>query len=143
MSSPSSSKSADPLVSFLAGGVAGGVEAATTYPFEFAKTRVQLHAEKGQEIPKNPLRVIGQVIHKEGFRSLYTGCSTLIVGAIAKDSIRFLAFESIKNAFSDPQTHTLSPVRSLAAGLASGVVVSTLVVTPTERIKTALIDDSR
>jgi solute carrier family 25 citrate transporter 1 len=143
MSPPNSSKNADPLVSFVAGGVAGGVEAATTYPFEFAKTRVQLRAEKGQEISRNPLRVIGQVIHKEGFRSLYTGCSTLIVGAIAKDSIRFLAFESIKNAFSDPQTHTLSPMRSLAAGLASGVVVSTIVVTPIERIKTALIDDSR
>lgn len=143
MSPQSSSKNADPLVTFLAGGTAGGVEAAVTYPFEFAKTRVQLRAEKGQQIPKNPLRVIGQVIHKEGFRSLYTGCTTLVVGAIAKDSIRFLAFESIKNAFSDPQTHMLSPVRSLAAGLASGVVVSTLVVTPTECIKTTLIDDSR
>jgi solute carrier family 25 citrate transporter 1 len=143
MSPPSSSKNADPLVSFLAGGTAGGVEATVTYPFEFAKTRVQLRAVKGQEIPKNPLRVIGQVIHKEGFRSLYTGCSTLVVGTIAKDSIRFLIFDSIKNAISDPQTHTLSPVRSLAAGLASGVVVSTLVVTPTEVVKTALIDNSR
>jgi len=143
MSSQISSKTADPLVTFVAGGVAGGIEATATYPFEFTKTRVQLHAEKGQEIPNGRLRVIRQVIHKEGFRSLYTGCSALIVGGIAKDSIRFLAFESIKNAFSDPQTHTLSPLRSLAAGLASGVVVSTFVVTPTERIKTALIDDSR
>lgn len=143
MSPPGNPKNADPVVSFLAGGIAGGVEATVTYPFEFAKTRVQLRAEQGQETPKNPFRVIGQVIRKEGFRSLYTGCSTLIVGTIAKDSIRFLAFESIKNAFSDPVTHTLSPVRSLAAGLASGVVVSTFAVTPTERIKTALIDDAR
>lgn len=143
MSPPGNPKNADPLVSFLAGGVAGGVEAAVTYPFEFAKTRGQLRPERGQGTPKNPFRVISQVICKEGFHSLYTGCSTLIVGTIAKDSIRFLAFESIKNAFADPVTQTLSPLRSLAAGLASGVVVSTFAVTPTERIKTALIDDAR
>ena len=143
MSPPRGSKNADPLVSFIAGGIAGGVEATVTYPFEFAKTRVQLRAQRGQESPKNPFRVVAQVIRKEGLRSLYTGCATLIVGTIAKDSIRFLAFESIKNAFSDPVTHTLSPIRSLAAGLASGVVVSTFAVTPTERIKTALIDDAR
>lgn len=143
MAPPSNSKNANPLVSFLAGGIAGGVEATTTYPFEFAKTRVQLRAEKGQEIPKNPFRVIGQVVRKEGLRSLYTGSLTLIVGTVAKDSIRFLVFESIKDSFSDPQTHTLSPLRSLTAGLVSGVVVSTFATTPTERIKIALIDDAR
>jgi solute carrier family 25 citrate transporter 1 len=136
-------KNTNPLVSFLAGGIAGGIEATATYPFEFAKTRVQLRSEQGKPTPKNPFRVVGNVIRNEGFRSLYTGCSTLIVGTIAKDSIRFLAFEQIKNAFSDPETHTLSPARSLAAGLASGVVVSTFAVTPSERIKTALIDDAR
>jgi solute carrier family 25 citrate transporter 1 len=54
-----------------------------------------------------------------------------------------VSFDSIKNAFKDPETGTLSPARNLMAGMASGVVSSTLAVTPTERLKTALIDDAR
>jgi solute carrier family 25 citrate transporter 1 len=54
-----------------------------------------------------------------------------------------MSFDSIKVAFSDPETGTLSPLRNLLAGMASGVVASTFAVTPTERLKTALIDDAR
>ncbi|KAK5205254.1 hypothetical protein LTR47_003456 [Exophiala xenobiotica] len=157
-----------PLVSLIAGGTAGGVEATITYrkwflkfecahfqsrnacpnletnwsnaAFEFAKTRVQLHDDSPT---RNPFRVIKAVIDKEGARSLYKGCETLVAGTILKDGIRFISFDSIKNAFKDPETGTLSPLRNLLAGISAGVVASTFAVTPTERIKTALIDDAR
>ncbi|KAK5942684.1 hypothetical protein PMZ80_005250 [Knufia obscura] len=132
-----------PLMSLIAGGTAGGIESFLTYPFEFAKTRVQLRAEKGIPTPRNPFVVVGQVIKNEGARALYLGCSTLVVGTIAKDAIRFMSFDSIKQAFADPETGSLSPLRSLLAGMSAGVVASTFAVTPTERIKTALIDDAR
>lgn len=45
--------------------------------------------------------------------------------------------------FEGPETHTLSPAQSIAAGMVAGVVSSTVIVTPTERIKTALIDDAK
>ena len=129
-----------PLVSLIAGGTAGGVECAVTYPFEFAKTRVQLRDEGAV---RNPIAVIRDVIRKEGPRSLYKGCETLIAGTIAKDAIRFISFDTIKEKFKDPETGTLSPLRNLGAGISSGIVASTFAVTPTERIKTALIDDAR
>ena len=129
-----------PLVSLIAGGAAGGVECSITYPFEFAKTRVQL---RDDGVAKNPFSVIKRVVQKEGFRSLYKGCETLIVGTVAKDAIRFISFDAIKEQFKDPETGTLSPLRNLAAGVCSGIVASTFAVTPTERIKTALIDDAR
>lgn len=132
-----------PLISLIAGGAAGGIESFMTYPFEFAKTRVQLKAEKGIPTPKNPFVVVSQVIKGEGVRALYLGCSTLVIGTIAKDAIRFMSFDTIKQAFADPQTGSLSPLRSLMAGMSAGVVASTFAVTPTERIKTALIDDAR
>jgi solute carrier family 25 (mitochondrial citrate transporter), member 1 len=167
-----------PLVSLIAGGLAGGIECTVTYPFEFAKTRVQLKEEAtttttttktassttnpsppppaasgssaaAQQQParrpptNNPISVIRRVIAHEGPRALYKGCSTMIVGTIGKDALRFIAFDSIKDAFKDPATGTLSPLRNLLAGISSGVVASTLAVTPTERIKTALIDDAR
>jgi len=131
------------MISLIAGGTAGGIESFLTYPFEFAKTRVQLRAEKGIPTPKNPFVVVSQVIKSEGARALYLGCSTLVIGTIAKDAIRFMSFDSIKRAFADPETGSLSPLRSLMAGMSAGVVASTFAVTPTERIKTALIDDAR
>ena len=49
------------------------------YPLEFAKTRVQLRAEKGVPTPRNPFRVVTQVYQNEGIRALYKGCGALVV----------------------------------------------------------------
>ncbi|KAI0471945.1 mitochondrial carrier [Xylariaceae sp. FL0804] len=129
-----------PLVALGAGGIAGGVEAACTYPFEFAKTRVQLYGHQGS---RNPFAVVARVAREEGLRALYKGCSTMIVGSIGKDAVRFFAFDSIRSLFEDPETHRLGTAQSIASGMVAGVVSSTLVVTPSERIKTALIDDAK
>jgi len=142
MVSESSETKPSPLVSFIAGGTAGAAESFLTYPFEFAKTRVQLR-NAGVVTSKNPFKVIGDIVRNEGLKALYKGCPTLVVGTIAKDGIRFLAFDRIKSAFADPETGHLSPLRSLLAGMSAGVVSSTFAVTPSERIKTALIDDAR
>ena len=131
------------VVSLISGGIAGGVEAAATYPFEFAKTRVQLRTEGTASRPRNPFLVVAAVFRNEGPRALYKGCSSLIVGSVAKDAVRFLSFDLIKDAFKDPDTGVLSPLRNLLAGMSAGVVASIFAVTPTERIKTALIDDAR
>ncbi|KAF2728932.1 tricarboxylate transport protein-like protein [Polyplosphaeria fusca] len=132
-----------PLVSLAAGGTAGAIEAFTSYPLEFAKTRVQLRQQKGVPTPRNPFLVVTRVYQKEGIRALYKGCAALVVGSVAKDGVRFLFFDQIKHAFADPETGTLSPLRNLAAGMTAGVVASIAAVTPTERIKTAMIDDAR
>ncbi|KAF2442385.1 mitochondrial carrier [Karstenula rhodostoma CBS 690.94] len=143
MVSGSNDSQTPPLVSLAAGGVAGGVEAFTSYPMEFAKTRVQLRQQKGIPTPRNPFRVVTHVYQTEGLRALYKGCAALVVGSIAKDGVRFLFFDQIKHAFADKETGTLSPGRNLLAGMTAGVVASITAVTPTERIKTALIDDAR
>jgi solute carrier family 25 citrate transporter 1 len=83
---------------------------------------------------------VRQVFHNEGVRAL---CSALVVGSIAKDGVRFLSYDTIKNAFVDLETGTLSPLRNMLTGISAGVVASITAVTPTERIKTALIDDAR
>lgn len=78
----------------MAGGIAGGVEAAITvsilpsailystnliqYPFEYSKTRVQL-LDNSAIRTSNPLRLIFQVAKQEGVGALYTGCSTLVI----------------------------------------------------------------
>lgn len=104
---------------------------------------MQLRSQKGIPTPRNPFSVVAQVYRTEGLPALYKGCTALIYGSIAKDAVRFVCFDTIKHAFADPETGRLSPVRNLLSGMATGFVASITAVTPTERIKTALIDDAR
>ena len=93
---------------------------------------------------RNPFTVITNVVRKEGFRALYVGCTTMIAGTMAKDALRFLTFSYIKTLVIDPNDpNTVTPLRNIASGMAAGVVASTFAVTPSERVKTALIDDAR
>ncbi|KAJ5815104.1 Mitochondrial carrier protein [Penicillium riverlandense] len=128
-------------VSLVAGGIAGSVEATVTYPFEYSKTRVQL-LKHGAVQTSNPLRLIYQVARQEGIGALYTGCSTLVIGTTAKAAVRFVSYDTIRNLLSD-ERGVLSAGRGMLAGLTAGAVESVLAVTPTERIKTALIDDAK
>lgn len=141
-----------PIVSIVSGGLAGGVEGFLTYPFEFAKTRAQLGhlpspssqpQTRNQKPSRNPYRIIGQIYKTEGgIRALYKGCTVLVIGSVGKDAVRFLSFDTFKNSFRS-EDGTLTPTRSMLAGISGGVLASLFAVTPTERVKTALIDDAR
>lgn len=132
-------KSKPPIISIISGGIAGGVEGFATYPFEFAKTRVQLQNKPSYLPPRNPYSIVLSVYRSEGPRALYKGCGALVEGSVAKDAVRFLSFDTVKKAFKDPETGTLTPGRNMLAGVTAGVVASVCAVTPTERLKTALI----
>ncbi|SCU89536.1 LANO_0D05336g1_1 [Lachancea nothofagi CBS 11611] len=132
----------DPLHSFLAGSLAGAVEASITYPFEFAKTRLQL-VDKSSTASRNPLKLIYNTAKVQGLGSIYVGCPAFIVGNTAKAGVRFLGFDAIKNVLRDPVTGELSGPRGIVAGLGAGLLESVVAVTPFEAIKTALIDDKQ
>ncbi|KAH6632433.1 mitochondrial carrier domain-containing protein, partial [Chaetomium tenue] len=134
-------KKVTPLVSVVSGAVAGASEAAITYPFEFAKTRLQLRASAATQT-LNPLALIRHTVAEAGIGALYVGCSTLVVGTALKAGVRFMSFDTIKNQLSDSSGH-LTATQSLFAGMVAGAVESVAAVTPTERIKTAMIDDAR
>jgi len=138
-STPKARHTPSPAVSLFAGAVAGGVEATATYPFEFAKTRAQLQTTRGSW---NPLAVVAQVAKTDGIGAIYTGCSTLIIGTAFKAGVRFLSFDSIRSRLAD-ERGALSPARGILAGMIAGTVESVVAVTPTERIKTALIDSAK
>ncbi|KAI3400371.1 hypothetical protein diail_3388 [Diaporthe ilicicola] len=122
-----------PLRSILAGSLAGGIEISITYPAEFAKTRTQLNRRlaEGQKLPWPPFG-----------SQWYAGCTTLIIGNSAKAGIRFVAFDQYKRLLADADGKVSGP-RAAVAGFAAGVTESLLAVTPTESIKTQLIDDRK
>lgn len=109
------------------------------YPFEFAKTTVQLKTSYGSN---NPLKIVPSICRTQGIAAVYTGCSTLVVGATAKAAVRFWSFDTIKAIIRD-DSGKLSPIQGLLAGMGAGAVESVFAVTPSERIKTALISDAK
>ncbi|ODV79511.1 citrate transport protein [Suhomyces tanzawaensis NRRL Y-17324] len=134
-------KKVDPVKSFIAGGTAGAIEGVITYPFEFAKTRLQL-IDKSSKASKNPLVLIYNVAKTQGTGALYVGCPAFVVGNTVKASVRFLGFDSIKALLAD-KNGKLSGPRGVLAGLGAGLLESVVAVTPFEAIKTALIDDKQ
>ncbi|SMY23013.1 unnamed protein product [Zymoseptoria tritici ST99CH_1A5] len=135
------SQNITPLQSLLAGSIAGSVEASITYPFEFAKTRAQLKVHSNLPTA-SPFRLLQQTVSSEGLAGLYTGCGALVIGTALKAGVRFTTFDAIRNALADEQGR-LSSARGVFAGMLAGATESVIAVTPTERIKTALIDDAK
>ncbi|CCE64186.1 hypothetical protein TPHA_0G03460 [Tetrapisispora phaffii CBS 4417] len=132
----------DPTSSFIAGALAGAIEGSITYPFEFAKTRLQL-SSKAVNVTKNPIKLLYQIGRFQGIGAMYIGCPVFIVGNTAKASIRFLGFDMIKDMLKDPLTGEVSGPRGVIAGLGAGLMESVFAVTPFEHVKTLMIDDKR
>ncbi|KAI5824042.1 mitochondrial carrier [Schizophyllum commune Tattone D] len=141
--SPSTSSSSSPAKrekaahSLFAGATAGAVEAFITYPTEFVKTRAQFGGQR-----EAPLSILRNTVKEHGVKGLYAGCGALVVGNAAKAGVRFLTYDHLKAMLADENGKVSAP-RSLLAGLGAGMAEAILAVTPSETIKTKLIDDAK
>ncbi|KIL65393.1 hypothetical protein M378DRAFT_105087 [Amanita muscaria Koide BX008] len=126
-----------PLHSLIAGATAGAIEAFVTYPTEYVKTRSQFTGRK-----ETPIAIIRETIKTKGITGLYSGCSALIIGNATKAGVRFVSYDYFKSKLADSQGKVSAP-RSLLAGLGAGTMEAIFAVTPSETIKTKLIDDSK
>ncbi|KAF9433902.1 hypothetical protein BGZ76_008828 [Entomortierella beljakovae] len=141
-------KRKDPaLYTLTAGSIAGAIEAVITYPTEFVKTQLQLQdgakgsaARKGVTAPRGPIEILVTTVRTQGVAAVYTGLSAMVIGNTAKAGVRFFSFEQFKHLLRDSEGKTTG-VRSVLAGLGAGMTEAILVVTPSETIKTKLIQD--
>ncbi|KAF8609232.1 mitochondrial tricarboxylate transporter [Ceratobasidium sp. AG-I] len=133
----STKKETKPWQSLLAGTFAGAVEAFVTYPTEFVKTRSQFDGNKD-----GPIAIVRETWAKHGARGFYSGCTALVVGNAAKAGVRFVSYDKFKQMLADKDGRVSAP-RSLLAGLGAGMAEAIFAVTPSETIKTKLIDDSK
>ncbi|KAG5350132.1 hypothetical protein C0989_012531, partial [Termitomyces sp. Mn162] len=127
----------NPLHSLFAGATAGAVEAFITYPTEFVKTRSQFSGKK-----QGPIAIIKETVKIKGITGLYSGCSALVVGNALKAGVRFVSYDHFKQMLADDQGKVSAP-RSLVAGLGAGMMEAIFAVTPSETIKTKIIDDAK
>ncbi|KIM29237.1 hypothetical protein M408DRAFT_328914 [Serendipita vermifera MAFF 305830] len=131
------SKREKPWQSLAAGATAGAVEGFVTYPMEFLKTRSQFGGQH-----EKPLDIAKSTLKTKGITGFYSGASALIIGNAVKAGVRFLTYDTLKSLLADKEGKVSAP-RSLAAGLGAGVAESIFAVTPSETIKTKLIQDAK
>lgn len=136
----------DTVLTMLAGGIAGAIEAVATWPVEYIKTQQQqprkIVVRGGIVSAPQPYKGIVEGlqfnIKTAGFFSVYTGLTPTLILSIPKSSCRFGA-----NAYFRDQLRsadgTLYAGASFVAGLLAGIAEAVLVVTPQETIKTKLI----
>ncbi|KAF8591715.1 mitochondrial carrier [Ramaria rubella] len=132
-----SNKKEKPLHSLVAGASAGAVEALVTYPSDYVKTRTQFGGTT-----EGPIAVIKNTLRTKGFFGLYSGASALIIGNGAKSAVRFSTYDHIKHLLADEQGK-LTPGRNVLAGLGAGTCEAIIAVTPSETIKTKMVQDAR
>lgn len=123
------------LAAPIAGFTSAAIEITAVWPFEYAKTQLQLN--RGN----NDFRIM-QHMRQRGF-AIYQGLTPLLIGAPMQGLLRFSSLEYFNQKFADPQTGKLSVASGLSAGLAAGILESCLVVTPMETVKTRLIHSNK
>ncbi|KAH9988868.1 mitochondrial tricarboxylate transporter [Russula vinacea] len=104
---------------------------------EFVKTRSQFGGKR-----EPPLTIIRETLRAHGVRGLYAGCPALVIGNSVKAGVRFVSYDRFKQALADKDGKVSAP-RSLLAGLGAGMMEAIFAVTPSETIKTKLIDDAK
>ncbi|KAH8922224.1 mitochondrial carrier [Atractiella rhizophila] len=130
-----------PTASLLAGAFAGVVEGFVTYPAEFVKTQSQFATSQGQK-PPSPFRIASETVRTRGFFGLYSGVGALVSGNALKAGVRFFLYDKFKSLLADADGR-VSGARSVVAGMGAGMCEAIIAVTPSETIKTKLIDDAK
>ena len=143
LSNPILATTLAPTLGLISGLLAGGIEATLTYPLDFAKTQAQLRFNRRwRHIDTSTF--IRRTVAADGISALYTGLGTAVHGSALKAGLRYLVFDSTIHALKglDGRHGKSGDLDYAAAGIAAGIVESVVIATPSERIKTALIDDS-
>jgi solute carrier family 25 citrate transporter 1 len=139
-----------PIASLIAGATAGGFEAFVTYPLESLKTQLQFAADGKVGLGKvrncshqvTPWGLLKETVQKRGIKGLYAGVPAVVIGNAAKAGVRFTTYDQFKSALKDENGHLSAP-RSMLAGLGAGMMEAIIAVTPSETIKTKMIEDSK
>ncbi|GAA6036178.1 hypothetical protein JCM8097_006818 [Rhodosporidiobolus ruineniae] len=139
--SAAATKKESPHLALVAGAFAGAVEGAATYPFEYLKTQTQFAHRQGGK-PPGLWQITKTTYARQGLLGFYSGVGALVAGNSLKAGVRFLSYDRFKQMLVDKEGKLSGP-RSLLAGLGAGMMEAVFAVTPSETIKTKLIDDAK
>ncbi|KAF1984151.1 mitochondrial carrier [Aulographum hederae CBS 113979] len=120
----------------LAGAFAGIAEHSVMYPIDLLKTRLQIVQPTPAAVQQSITRSILNISKVEGFRNLWRGLSSVVLGAGPAHAVYFATYESVKHAMGGNKGHAHEhhPLAAAASG-ASATIVSDALMNPFDVIK--------
>lgn len=123
------------LANTLGGLSAGGISTVAMHPLDLIKTRMQVSGGGGTS------RIMADLYRSHGFRGLYRGLGTNLVGGMLGWGFYFAWYGQIKRWMSRGRTH-LSGTEYLAASASAGLLTS-LCTNPIWVVKTRMLTTNR
>jgi solute carrier family 25 (mitochondrial adenine nucleotide translocator), member 4/5/6/31 len=85
------------LVSFVAGGLAGGTATTILYPTEFLRTRLALDLGKASRQYRGMWDITTQILSSDGIRGIYKGYGISLVGSVLYRVLYLGGYDVVKN----------------------------------------------
>ena len=117
-------------LSFFSGSFAGMTASVSTYPLDFARTR--LAGVTGRDI--GLVGILKEAIRDGGYRSLYRGCGPTIIGAMPYEGIKFGVYGFVTNYYADSVNKNSSIIFYMSCGALAGMTAG-LVVYPNDTVR--------
>ena len=118
----------------LAGSAAGSACKLVEYPLDTIKVQMQTAGSGTSLSNLGPIGLLRMNVREHGFRRLYQGISSPLVGSMAENATLFVSFNLAQSLCHDGPKETMPVHKLVVCAMASGVAVST-VLTPVELIK--------
>lgn len=117
------SASADILVHFVGGGLAGMTAASVTYPLDLVRTR--LAAQRSTIYYQGIWHALRTICRDESFFGLYKGLGATLLGVGPSIAISFSVYETLRSYWHSQRPDDSPIMVSLACGSLSGIASST------------------
>jgi solute carrier family 25 aspartate/glutamate transporter 12/13 len=108
-----------PVYHFVMGSIAGAIGAASVYPIDLVKTRLQ-NQRATERLYSGGLDCFLKVIRNEGFLGLYRGILPQLVGVAPEKAIKLTTNDLMRSLLRDKRTGTLTLTREIIAGGCAG-----------------------
>ncbi|KAF0852870.1 mitochondrial solute carrier family 25 (mitochondrial carnitine/acylcarnitine transporter) member 20/29 [Andalucia godoyi] len=118
---------------FIAGTVAGSAQVISGHPFDTIKVRMQTSAAGST----SAMRIVRDVIGKEGVRSFFRGMGPPLAGVGAVNAVLFVAYGKARDWMEPDRDVDLSISETMVAGAFAGFV-NCSVICPIELVKSRL-----
>ena len=140
-SSSSSPSPPSPLLSVLAGGLAGGVSRLVIAPLDVVKIRLQLQRRSPAPLYTGLLQTAARVVREEGGRGLWSGNSAAMGLWVSYSALQFPVYSALHRGLEEAAAGgggggALLPTQLLAGGAAA--LVATVLTYPLDWARTRL-----
>lgn len=88
-----------PLATVCAGGLAGMIAWASTFPFDVIKSRMQADGNNGTFLYKGTVDCFVQSFKASGLRSLFSGLGPTLLRAFPTNAVIFSVYTFVSNLF--------------------------------------------